>query len=121
MKNKFKALQAHAASLPGATVDIKWGNSWVASVGGKMFLCGGPEPGLWTGCSFKVEEHRFLELTGLPGLRPAPYAARYRWVQLQDPKALPLADLLALVSRSHALVFSKLTKKLQRELGTRQE
>ncbi|WIT12866.1 MmcQ/YjbR family DNA-binding protein [Paucibacter sediminis] len=60
---------------------------------------------------------RFLELTGLPGLRPAPYAARYRWVQLQDPKALPLADLLALVSRSHALVFSKLTKKLQRELG----
>jgi len=119
--NNFRAIRDHAAGLPGATLDIKWGTSWVASVGGKMFLCGGPEPGEWTGCSFKVDAHRFLELTDLPGLRPAPYAARYRWVQLQDPKALPLEDLKALVSRSHALVFNKLPKKLQRGLGVGDE
>jgi predicted DNA-binding protein (MmcQ/YjbR family) len=112
----FAALKAHAASLPGATVDIKWGADWVASVGGKMFLAGGPEPGAWKACSFKVDDHRFLEITGLPGFQPAPYLARVKWVQLTDPKALPLAELKALVSRSHALVLGKLPKKLQREI-----
>ena len=113
----FAALQQHAAQLPGATIDIKWGADWVASVGAKMFLVGGPEPGPWKSCSFKVEDHRFLELTGLPGLAPAPYMARHRWVQLSDPKALPLAELKALVERSHALVLAKLPKRLRVELG----
>ena len=115
----FAALKKHAASLPGATTDIKWGADWVASVGGKMFLAGGPEPGSWSSCSFKVDDHRFLELSGLPGFAPAPYLARVKWVQLKDPKARPLADLKALVTRSHELVLGKLPKKLQREiLGT---
>jgi predicted DNA-binding protein (MmcQ/YjbR family) len=109
----FAALQRHAGSLPGTTVDIKWGADWVASVGGRMFFVGGPEPGRWTGCSFKVDDHRFLELSGLPGLAPAPYLARHHWVQLSDPKALPLAELKALVERSHALVLAKLPKKQQ--------
>jgi predicted DNA-binding protein (MmcQ/YjbR family) len=112
----FAALKTHAASLPAATADIKWGCDWVASVGGKMFFVGGPEPGAWNGCSFKVDDHRFLEITGLPGFVPAPYLARVKWVRLQDPKALPLAQLEALVSRSHALVLGKLAKKVQREL-----
>ena len=30
---------------------------------------------------------------GLPGFEPAPYLARVKWVQLRDPKALPLAEL----------------------------
>lgn len=112
----FAALKKHALSLPGATHDIKWGCDWVASVGGKMFLAGGPEPGPWDGCSFKVDEHRFLELSGLPGLAPAPYLARVKWVRLSDPKALPLAELKALVERSHALVLGKLPKKRQQEI-----
>ena len=112
----YAALKRHALSLPGTTHDIKWGCDWVASVGGKMFLAGGPEPGPWAGCSFKVDEHRFLELSGLPGLAPAPYLARVRWVRLSDPKALPLAELKALVGRSHALVFGGLPKKRQKEI-----
>jgi predicted DNA-binding protein (MmcQ/YjbR family) len=113
----FAALKKHALSLPGATEDIKWGADWVASVGGKMFLVGGPEPGSWTGCSFKVDDHRFLELSGLPGLMPAPYAARHHWVRVCDAKALPLAELKALVTRSHELVAAKLTKKARLALG----
>lgn len=113
----FQALADHAAQLPGATLDVKWGNDWVASVGGKMFLVGGPHPGRWTHCSFKVDDHRFLELTSVPGFKPAPYVARYHWVALTDAKALPLADLKALVERSHALVAAKLTRKLRLSLG----
>jgi predicted DNA-binding protein (MmcQ/YjbR family) len=112
----YAALQKHAASLSAATTDIKWGCDWVASVGGKMFFAGGPEPGPWQSCSFKVDDHRFLELTGLPGFAPAPYLARVKWVQLTDPKALPLAQLKALVTRSHELVLARLPKKLQKEL-----
>lgn len=113
----FEALADFAMTLPGATQDIKWGADWVASVGGKMFFVLGPHPGPYTGCSFKVDEHRFLELTGLPGLAPAPYAARYHWVAVSDPRALPQAELKALVERSHALVAGKLPKKMRLALG----
>ena len=112
----FAALAAHAMALPGATQDIKWGADWVASVGGKMFLVGGSDPKSWEVCSFKVDADRFLEITGLPGFAPAPYLARVKWVQLTDAKALPLADLKALVSRSHALVLAGLPKKLQKAI-----
>ena len=117
MIKTFAALQDLAVALPGATVDIKWGADWVASVAGKMFLVGGPEPGPWKACAFKVDDHRFLELSDLPGLQAAPYLARHHWIRLSDPKALPLDELKALVARSHALVAAKLSAKLRRELG----
>jgi predicted DNA-binding protein (MmcQ/YjbR family) len=112
----FAALKKHAEGLAGSSIDIKWGADWVASVGGRMFFVGGPEP-RWSAVSFKVDEHRFLELTGLPGMAPAPYLARAKWVQVSDPRALPVAELKALVTRSHALVAAKLTKKRRLELG----
>jgi len=113
----FQALPKYAMELPGATQDIKWGADWVASIGGKMFLVGGPHPGAWTHCSFKVEDHRFLELTGIPGFAPAPYAARYHWVAVSDAKALPLSELKALVKRSYELVAAKLPRKQRLALG----
>lgn len=68
-------------------------------------------------CSFKVDDERFLELTSVPGITPAPYLARARWVQAGSGHGLARPDLDALVRRSHALVAGRLTKKLQRELG----
>ena len=111
----FAALKRFALTLPGATADVKWEVDWVASVGGKMFLVGGPEP-RWLACSFKVDEHRFLELSGLAGFAPAPYLARARWVQVRQASALPLSELKTLVERSHALVLATLPKKRQREV-----
>lgn len=113
----YAALKKHAQGLPGATWGIQWQEDWVAKVGGKMFFVGGPEPGPWRACSFKVDEHRFLELTGLSGVAPAPYLARARWVQVRDAKALPATELRALVTRSHALVLATLPRKLQKEIG----
>jgi predicted DNA-binding protein (MmcQ/YjbR family) len=113
----FAALKKHALSLPGTVADIKWEVDWCACIGGRMFLIGGPEPGMWKHCAFKVDEHRFLELTGVPGIVPAPYLAKAKWVALKQPDALPLSELKALVTRSHALIAAKLTKKLRTELG----
>ena len=117
--------KAHAAckAMPGATYDVKWGKDECYSVGGKMFAVigpggthGGPAKAAWS-IGFKVDDHRFLELTDVEGIIPAPYMAKHKWVLVQDPKALSDAELAELVKRSHALIVAKLPKKLQAALG----
>ena len=106
-----------AAGLPGATEDIKWGADLVYSVGDKMFcvfLLDARKRA--QSCSFKVDDDRFLELTGVSGVIPAPYLARAKWVQVKAGHALGTPALTALIERSHALVMARLTKKLQWEL-----
>lgn len=117
MGANFEPQRALAAALPGATEDIKWGADLVYSVGGKMFCVFLLEAGRACTCSFKVDDERFLELTDVPGVIPAPYLARAKWVQVGREHGLAGADLDTLVRRSHALVASRLTKKLQREIG----
>lgn len=113
----FERQRRLAAGLTAATEDVKWGADLVFSVGGKMFCVFLLKDGLAATCSFKVDADRFLELTGVPGVIPAPYLARAKWVQVQPGHTLTADDLDALVCRSHALVAGSLTKKLQRELG----
>ena len=102
---------------PGVSAEIKWEDDLIFLVAGKMF-CGlcitGKERGK---LSFKVEVERFLEFTDRPGFRPAPYLARAQWVTLDDPRVVPKAELDALLRRAYELVFAKLTRKQQRELG----
>jgi predicted DNA-binding protein (MmcQ/YjbR family) len=103
-------------SLPGATEDIKWGEDLVFSVGEKMFAVTGNDDKA-AGISFKVDDDRFLELTDREGIVPSPYLARAKWVRVLDLKStLSDAEAAELLKRSHALVFAKLTKKLQREI-----
>ena len=70
--------------------------------------------------SFKVEQHRFLELTDQPQFIPAPYMARAHWVSVVDQKGLALESLKAMVKKSHDLYFARLSKKKQRELAASQ-
>jgi predicted DNA-binding protein (MmcQ/YjbR family) len=107
--------KAYCRKLPGATEDIKWETNLVFSIGGKMFAVSGAD-GSERGISFKVDDDRFLELTDRPGIIPAPYLARAKWVYIEDPKAISDAELAELLQRSYELVFAKLTKKLQREI-----
>lgn len=103
---------------PGVHTDIKWDDDPVSCVDGKMFcvLCEQGAGGSGR-ISFKADAHRFLELTGQPGLGPAPYLARAGWVQVLRPDALDAHDLHALVHRSYALVRARLSKRRQRELA----
>lgn len=109
-------IRAWCASLPGATYGLKWQVDHVYSVGGRMFavVCAAGK-GAHT-VSFKVDELRFLELTDRPGIVPAPYLARAKWVQVTDPSALADAQLKALIVRSHELVAAKLPKALRAAL-----
>ncbi len=102
-------------SMLAATETIQWGDNRVFKVGGKMFAVAGSAPD--ARYSFKVADERFLELSDLPGFRPAPYLARARWVQV-DPSAstLPDAEIEALVHDAWEIIFGRLKKKLQREI-----
>jgi predicted DNA-binding protein (MmcQ/YjbR family) len=115
----FDEQRKFAAGLPGATEDIKWGADLVYSIGAKMFcvflLEGNRVGGHTKSCSFKVDDDRFLELTGVPGVMPAPYLARAKWVQVKPGHALGSTALSELIRRSHALVLAKLPKKTQAE------
>lgn len=111
----FEAAKALCRTFPGCSEDIKWENNAVFSVGQKMFAVsdtGVPASGI----SFKVDNARFLELTDRPGIVPAPYLARAKWVYVEKASALSDAEAAALLRRSYQLVFAKLTKKLQREI-----
>ena len=106
------AFRKHCASLPGATYDVKWGSDRVYSVGGKMFAVFGD-----ASFSFKVDDNRFLELTDREGIVPAPYMAKHKWVMLRHPKALPAAEVKALLARSRELVAAKLPRKVRARLA----
>ena len=111
--NKAKKL---CAGLPGATQDVKWESSLVFSVGGKMFAATDKDPKARR-ISFKVDDDAFLALTDRPGIVPAPYLARARWVQIDDPKAVSDEEAATLLKRAHEIVFCKLAKKLQKALA----
>jgi predicted DNA-binding protein (MmcQ/YjbR family) len=101
----------------GVSSDVKWGDDLVYSVGDKMFAVyclRGKQAG---SLSFKVEDERFLELTELTGVEPAPYLARARWIMLVDSKLFPRPELEQLLRRSYALVAARLTRKLRQALG----
>lgn len=110
---KFASAIALCRALPGTTEDIKWGADRVFSVGGKMFAALAADAP--DGISFKADDDRFLELTDRPGIVPAPYLARVKWVRVQAG-ALGDAELAALLRRSHELVLAKLPKRVQKEI-----
>lgn len=95
--------------LSDVTEDIKWGADLVFSVGGKMFCVVGLERPHTV--AFKCTPDAFAELIERPGVIPAPYLARARWVQEQElGEALERPELERLVRTSYELVRAKLPK-----------
>ena len=104
-------------ALPGVTLDHPFGDHHDAyRVGGKMFVMVGGAGGV----SFKVSDIAYEVLTETGRARPAPYLARAKWVNIEDPEAADdwTDDDMADHFRSaHAVVAGKLTRKLRAELG----
>jgi len=111
------SIRAFCLALPAATHDLKWEVDHVYSVGGKMFAVVFDAKKGAESVSFKVEDGRFLELTDLPGVVPAPYLARAKWVQVKPLASLRGSDMKALVAQSHALVAAKLTRAVRQSIG----
>jgi predicted DNA-binding protein (MmcQ/YjbR family) len=93
-------------------------NILVYSVGGKKFAYfKTSEPEKWR-FSVCTSSDRFLELTGMPGIKPARYMARFRWVTIVDVAAFPADYLQELVAWSYAKALSGLSKREQAEIAS---
>jgi predicted DNA-binding protein (MmcQ/YjbR family) len=109
-------LEKFCATLAGTTVDVKWGHDLMFSVGGKIYCGIADERGPVKSLSFKVPDHRFLELTDQPGIVPAPYAARFKWIRVDEPDRYGRRWIEDGVRTSYELVKAKLPKKLRDKL-----
>lgn len=105
-------------SLPHTTEQVQWEDALVFKVGGKMYAVARLEPGAhWL--SLKCPEEEFVELVERPGIVPAPYLARAHWIALESENTVPRAELQQLLTRGHALIFGKLSKKTKIALAGR--
>jgi len=103
-------------SLPMVTQDIKWGHDLVFSIGGKMFCVVGLDE-VPTSASFKVTDEEFEEISSLPGFKPAPYVAKYKWVFIEDISTMNHSKWEKYIKQSYDLVKAKLTNKIKKQLG----
>lgn len=104
--------------LKAATIVRQWGDASVGKLGTKIFATFNEgSDGAAPRISFKCPEHSFELLTGLEGVRPAPYLARAKWVAVEAGSALNAAELAGYITEAHRLVAAKLTRKARAELG----
>ncbi len=111
-------VRAVCLSLPGVTEEILWGGDLVFKVTGKMFCVVSLEPGgVWL--SLKAAEEEYAELVERPGIVPAPYLARARWVALESPDAMQPAELKQRIVQSWKLVAGRRSKRERERLMAR--
>lgn len=99
-------------SLPHTTENIQWEDDLLLKIGGKMYAVVALEP-REISMSFKCSDEDFAELIERPGIIPAPYLARAKWIALETQSALSRDELKELLRRAYALVLAKLPKKQQ--------
>jgi predicted DNA-binding protein (MmcQ/YjbR family) len=91
-------------------------NILVYSVGDKKFAYfKTSEPEQWR-FSIRVSPDRFIELTDVPGIKPARYMGRFHWVTIVDPNCLPQQYLLELITWSYDKAVQSLSKKARAEM-----
>ena len=105
-------LKEFCAALPGAQA-VPYGppsNILVYEVAGKKFAyfkTSTPEP--WR-FSLRASAERFIELTDMPGVKPARYMGRFHWITIVEVARFPAAYLAELVQHSHTRAVASLTR-----------
>ena len=104
------------SGLPAATFHEQW-DSLVAKVGGKVFCLFSPVDETSGTIAFKCSETAFEILSSIEGVGQAPYFAKRQWVAIVPDAAIDDDEVEAYLRVAHGIIASKLTKKLQAELG----
>jgi predicted DNA-binding protein (MmcQ/YjbR family) len=113
------ALKRLCAAYAGASSELYGppSNILVYSVGGKKFAYfKTSEPEQWR-FSIRVTPERFVELTGVPGIKPARYMGRFHWITIVHPGSVPPDYLQELVGWSYRRARDALSKARQAEIG----
>jgi predicted DNA-binding protein (MmcQ/YjbR family) len=88
-------------------------NFLVYSVGGKKFAYfKTSQPEQWR-FSTRVTPDRFIELTDVPGVKPARYRGRFGWITIVNVSAFPASYLKELVASSYRRAFASLRNAKQ--------
>jgi predicted DNA-binding protein (MmcQ/YjbR family) len=112
----IEQLRQLCLSFPGATEQVQWADDLVFKVGGKMFAVVPLVPArVWL--TLKADPEEFNELTERPGIIPAPYLARAKWVSIESRDAISQAETAALLRKSYDLVTAKLSRTVRASLG----
>ncbi len=108
-------LQRFCRAFPGATetqYDASW-NFRVYAIGGRKFAYfKTSQPERWR-FSVRVTPDRFIELTDVPGVKPARYRGRFHWVTIVNVTAFPADYLRELVRCSYERAFTSLSRARQ--------
>jgi predicted DNA-binding protein (MmcQ/YjbR family) len=111
-------LKQFCRGFPSATETL-WGepsNFLVYAVGGKKFAYfKTSSPERWR-FSMRVTPDRFIELTDIPGVKPARYRGRYHWVTIVAVDSFPAAYLTGLVEWSYQKAFGSLSRAKQNSI-----
>jgi len=105
-------LKRCCAGLPGACERLYGppANVLVYAVADKQFAYfKTSDPERWR-FSIRTTPERFVELTDVPGIKPARYMARYHWVTIVDAGALPAGYLVELIQWSYQRALASLGK-----------
>ena len=111
-------IHAMCKKFTAVTESIKWDNDVVFSIGTKMFCVVGLDQSPNT-ASFKVQEEQFEEMCDKEGFKPAPYLAKWAW--MDDISKLSISEWEKYIKQSYELVKEKLTPKIKKELGLNQQ
>jgi predicted DNA-binding protein (MmcQ/YjbR family) len=115
--NTVESIRKLCLGFPHATEQVQWGYDLVFKIGGKMFAITPLEPAP-VFLTFKATEESFADLTERPGIIPAPYLARAKWVALENADALSPQELASFLRLSYELVLAKLPKKTRERLAS---
>lgn len=109
-------IRDYCVSLPHTTEEVQWEDHLLFKIGGKMFAILPLEPSKNL-LSLKCSDEKFAELVEQPGIIPAPYLARAKWVAIQEEDALTRQELERLLREAYDLVLAKLPKKTRTALA----
>ncbi|MEZ5002119.1 MAG: MmcQ/YjbR family DNA-binding protein [Chitinophagales bacterium] len=107
----IELIRAFILSLPHVKEDIKWENDLCFLIGGKMFCVTGLDSSPF-GLSLKVTKEEYDELIEKPGIRPAPYLARYNWIYIEDIDVFNQEQWQYYIQQSYEIVKAKLPKRV---------
>jgi predicted DNA-binding protein (MmcQ/YjbR family) len=109
LKMNIETIRNICNELPSVTEGIKWGNDLCFMVAEKMFCVISLNVPLKV--SFKVTDEEFDEIVNLQGIIPAPYAARHKWILVEDVNIFNRNKWEHYIAQSYNLVKAKLSKK----------
>lgn len=113
--------EAFVSRLPHVFIVHQWGNASVAKVGrdktSKIFALHSDWSSDTPSVSFKCSQMSFDMLPTLNGVRPAPYLARAKWVQVAPHSELDAHMLESYVVAAHALAYATLPRAVRNTLS----